>query len=211
MSFFFEKQPSSCRMPLQPNGELHFPKWWSEQGIDTNKDYIAKVQRVMFFDPTALYERIASHLDPFKRHQGIGMDVMFPHTHDGVCSCGCGGATKQYKKGKDKIIAYHKWATHLCSPTAGDICSIINNYFQKPSKYISYYAGRKCCVDGCTTPHLGLELDHIVGVKHGGGGSWLSNYRWLCAPHHRVKTNDSFGHGKKAKLKKKQTKLTFVV
>lgn len=225
MSNFLTIQPASCRAPLKPlcGGRDEFlvcdivlPKWYKEnEWKESDKRYIETTRRVLAFDPTALYERIAPYCDPYRRHQGLSVDRMFPKVET-YCSCGCGEKAQAgtnppiVKKGIEVSPAstwQRKWASDICHSVAGHVVSIINNYFQKPAQFIDLYAGHVCCV--CQTTE-GLELDHVVGVKHGGGGSWLSNYRWLCVACHRAKTNASFGFGKKAALKKRQTKLTFI-
>jgi len=78
----------------------------------------------------------------------------------------------------------------VCANFASNVCSILNNNFQVPSKYITHYYGYKCSVcDGKDN----LELDHLHGVKQGGGGAWLSNYKWKCKTCHVDKTNQTFG------------------
>ncbi len=175
-----------------PKKEISWSPYYAER-----PDKIKAIERVLYYDPSALYDRISHKINPFKRHQGLQMDDLFPHTHSDVCACGgCGEMPKQFSEGK-----FHKWAHQSCSQFAGHILSIINNYFGVPATYINHYAGHVCCQ--CSETN-GLELDHIVGVKHGGGGSWLSNYRWLCSAHHRNKTNESFGfkeHKNKTQLK----------
>lgn len=152
---------------------------WQKQKCDTKR-----WERVLFFNPKKLYKRLGDKLDPYKRHQGFSMDLLFPQ-QPGRCACGCKVKPKTY--GSDGKT--FKWATESCSGFASDVLSIINNYFGKPAFYISLYYGHKC--SECPETKM-LELDHIVGVKHGGGGCWLSNYRWLCKACHTKKTNKDF-------------------
>lgn len=176
----YEVQPASCRAPL-PYKELDFNDWFKEK----HPHKMEAIKRVMFFDPTELYARIAHLIDPYARHQGLQMDQVFPRTDNGDCVCGCGLKGKEYSTGK-----YQKYHSDVCRSFTSDVLSILNNYFKVPSKYITRYAGDKCV--GCGGSNW-LELDHIVGVKHGGGGSWLSNYEWKCKDCHREKTNKDFG------------------
>ena len=82
-----------------------------------------------------------------------------------------------------------KWANYDCQRFASDVLDIINNDRGAPAHYISLYYGYKCCK--CPS-EKDLELDHLVGIKQGGGGCWLSNYRWLCKECHNDKTNRDF-------------------
>jgi 5-methylcytosine-specific restriction endonuclease McrA len=104
---------------------------------------------------------------------------MFPKV-DGMCSCGCGKPLT----GKQK-----RWASEPCNTFATDIYFIICGYQGTVERFMLRYLGHKC---SCGEIY-GLELDHIVPVKHGGGGCWLNNYQWLCAKCHRLKTNKDFG------------------
>ncbi len=146
-------------------------------------------KRVLFLDPTHLYEKVTHKINPAKRHQGIQMDDIFPKVI-GSCACGC---EVMPKGGKNKTSDWQrKWATDECQSFANDVLSIMNNYFGKPAYYIDLYYGHKCseCPETKT-----LELDHIVGVKHGGGACWLSNYVWRCKSCHTKKTNKDFNKG----------------
>lgn len=163
--------------------DIIWDEWYSDK-----PELIKLYERVLYFDPTDLYVKIAPKMDYKKRHQGLGMDVVFPKIY-GICACGCGEKTKIYSPTSSK-----KFASDGCQKFASDILSIINNYFGKPAKYMKIYSGHVC--DECKdeSKKYTLELDHIVGVAHGGGGCWLSNYRWLCKDCHNAKTNKSFGH-----------------
>ncbi len=189
-SKFLSIQPASCRTAL-PKKDMAWDEW------HLNKpELIEKFERVLFFDPTEIYDRIHSKIDPYKRHAGLQINDLFPlqEKEDGKCRCGCNVVPKEYMNGK-----YHMWATHTCQSVASDILSIINNYFQRPAKYITLYYGKQC--SECGNAEHGRELDHIVGVKQGGGGGWLSNYRWLCVKCHRNKTNKTFGFKNSNNLK----------
>lgn len=41
-----------------------------------------------------------------------------------------------------------------------------------------------------------VQIDHVIGVAHGGGGCWLNNFEPLCHTCHVDKTNRTFGKGK---------------
>lgn len=175
--------------PLAPK-TIQYDEWF----LENHSEKVQVINRVLSLDPTELYERISQKIDPFKRHQGIQVDDLFPKL-EGKCACGCDVVPRSFKNGSNE-----KYAKNTCKTFVNDVVSIINNYFQKPSYYITKYYGKKC--SECDEKDF-LELDHIVGVKHGGGGSWLSNYRWLCRKHHVHKTNESFGHKRKDKTQLK--------
>lgn len=162
----------------------------TEWFLENHPDKAKVVERVLFFNPKKLYKRIENKIDPYKRHQGLQMDDVFPKI-EGKCACGCDKVPESSKEGAE-YVWQRKWAHWNCQSFASDVLSIINNYFGKPAYYIKIYAGNKC--SECDETH-DLELDHIIGVKHGGGGCWLSNYRFLCRKHHVKKTNKTFGKG----------------
>lgn len=147
--------------------------------------------RVLFFDPAPLYERVKHKLRPTGRHQGIQMEDIFPKLPDPICACGCGKAPKSGSYKNEKTW-HRKFATEACQQFCNDVLSIMNNYFGKPAFYIDLYEGHKC--SECPETNM-LELDHVVGVKHGGGACWLSNYVWRCKACHTKKTNKDFGKG----------------
>lgn len=168
-----ELQPESCRLPL-PKKEIIHNEWI----VSEHPEYIEYYERVLFFDPTEIYKRIK--IDPFKRIHSISITTFFPDI-PGKCSCGCG---------LDLPARRSRFATENCSRFAWAVRNIICNAYQMPGKFITKYSGNGC--DECKDAP-GHELDHIIGVKHGGGGCWLSNYRWLCKKCHRNKTNIDFG------------------
>lgn len=189
MKDIFSVQPEWCRLPLPAKAlEIESQDWWIER-----PELLEKVRRVMFFDPTELYNRIAPHIDPFKRNPGLGMELLFPKLK-GLCACGCGKnakASEQFKEDGVTPTWQRKWHNDVCAAFAADVCSILNNNFQKPSKYITWYYGNHC--SECGKDSYDVELDHLHGVKFGGGGAWLSNYKWKCRSCHVDKTNKDFG------------------
>lgn len=174
-----------------PHKEIQFTNWYAEK----HPNKIPVLKRVLFFDPAPLYQKVEHKLHPNKRHQGIQMEDIFPKQTEPLCACGCGGVPKH---GTDKLKdgtqkSWHlKWASDACQSFANDVLSIMNNYFGKPAHYIDLYYGHVC--SECPETNM-LELDHIVGVKHGGGACWLSNYKWRCKTCHNKKTNKDFNRG----------------
>lgn len=181
-----------------PAKEIIFDEWW----VTKQPKKIPVFKRVLEFDPAPLYQKVADKINPTKRHQGLSMEDVFPKVN-GICACGCGGEIK-----KHSATSWSKWATQPCNSFASDVLSIMNNYFGRPAFYITLYYGAKCF--DCSAPNgypIFLELDHIVGVKHGGGACWLSNYVWRCKDCHNSKTNKDFGHKGQIINNAQQTKL----
>ncbi|RDC63951.1 HNH endonuclease [Adhaeribacter pallidiroseus] len=106
---------------------------------------------------------------------------MFPDYQNGICSCGCGQALWGRRK---------RWASDDCTAFALAIWAIIDGQVGKFEYFVTKYNSKKCAVCG-SRRHL--KVDHIVPVKHGGGGCWLSNYQLLCHSCHVIKTNKDFG------------------
>lgn len=120
----FEVQPEWCRKPL-PRKDIK----WSGNRIDYNK--------VAFFDPTELYERIESHIDPFKRNASIGMQIVWPNENK-ICACGCGtkltGRQTRWASGHDGV--------------AVSIYNIIYGQTSVIYYYLKNYYGDKCSCCG---------------------------------------------------------------
>lgn len=145
--------------------------------------------QVLYLDPLPLLTRIQPLIDPYRRHQGLSAAQVWPNK-PGICACGCHGQLRGRQRrwaGPD-----HTWA-------AIQILRIINGDVDVIADYIRRYHG-DCCADCKITSddlwhrdQAPLNLDHIIPVKHGGGGTWLSNYQLLCPGCHRVKTNRDFG------------------
>jgi len=165
-------QPEWCRNPL-PKKKIEYDDWEKE-----HPEYIEKWEKVLFFDPIDIYDRIANLVDPHERILSISVGEMFPDIK-GYCACGCGVKLTGRRR---------RWASNVCGTFAFDIRSIICNTYQRASFYIEMYFGICCIKCGGN----GVQLDHIFPVKHGGGGSWLSNYQFLCNRCHRTKTNKDF-------------------
>ena len=151
-------------------------------------------KRVLLFDPSEIYA--SKHFDkwvkPFKRRNNVSISLAFPSREDKTCSCGCG----------EKLTGRRtRWATDECRKFAYTVAAIIAGDNDIIRKYLRLYLGYwACCSCGATDiwkeQKNGLivdciHVDHIVPVKKGGGGCWLSNYQLLCEdPCHKEKTRN---------------------
>ncbi|MGV3589309.1 MAG: HNH endonuclease [Adhaeribacter sp.] len=137
-------------------------------------------ERVIFFDPQAIYKQV--QINPYQRIQAhLAFLDMFPDRKDGFCSCGCGAVLGGRRR---------RWATNDCTKFATAIWAIIDGQVGTFEYYVAKYQGRKCAV--CRT-RRDLKVDHVIPVKYGGGGCWLSNFQMLCHNCHVAKTNKDFG------------------
>lgn len=137
-------------------------------------------QRILFFDPSEVYSRIENKIDPFKRHQNnLSIAMLFPKNTDGICRCGCGEKSKL------------SWASSDCSDFAYRVYDIISYGTSRARFLMKMYYG-DLCQNNCGNEWS--DIDHIIPVKHGGGGCWLSNFKPLCKECHRDKTNKDFGY-----------------
>lgn len=177
MKTFFEIQPAECRMPLA-HKELN--------------EVSETMLRVLYFDPTSIYNRIGHLLNPYERFQSVPIAEIFPFNKiKNRCDCGCE---------KELTGRQRRWHNCECREFAEDIWRIICGYNSTISNYVIEYYGRKCIKCGSSMD----EIDHTIGIKQGGGRSWLSNYKPLCTDCHRKKTNTDFGW----KKPKKESQLT---
>ena len=137
-------------------------------------------KRVLFLDPTEIYCRIS--IKPWLRVQThLTFPEMFPVKADGTCACGCGVPLSGRRR---------RWATSDCTKFATTVFAIIDGQTKAISTFTKKYFGARCRVCGT---RKGLKADHVVPVKHGGGGCWLSNFQLLCHSCHVTKTNQDFG------------------
>jgi 5-methylcytosine-specific restriction endonuclease McrA len=155
--------------------------------VQTKRDW---EKRVLFFDPAPVYDRIK--IDHYSRHPSVSVEDIFPAI-PGVCACGCG---------KPLTGTRRKWATNECSEFGVSVRFIINGNLGLLQRYLRYYYGWKCQKCGCEDKghDMGkngtvswIKVDHIIPVKKGGGGWWLSNYQLVCHDCHVGKTNEDFG------------------
>lgn len=168
-----------ARLPL-PYKHIDIPEWFNEN--EERRGYWEKNMKVLFFNPTEVYNRLKGEINPYERIQSIrGTISIFPKTNDGLCRCGCGKEAKR------------QWATQNCANFAYQVSMIIIYGTSQIGHLLEYYYGKGCVVCNNTND---IEIDHIIPVKHGGGGCWLSNFHPLCHKCHLDKTHKDFNWGK---------------
>ena len=141
-------------------------------------------KRVLFFNPAEIYER--TQVDVYRRIQNqLEFSILFPKKEGKLCACGC-----------DALLSGRRtrWATNECARFAAEVWRIIDGQTPHIAAYLRRYYGYSCAACGVTNS---LKVDHIIPVKHGGGGSWLNNFQLLCHSCHVIKTNSDFGWKKK--------------
>jgi len=137
-------------------------------------------KRVLFLDPSEIYNR--QTIKPYQRVQThLTFPEMFPARADATCACGCGAEISGRRR---------RWASSDCTKFATTVWAIIDGQTGAISTFVKKYYGAKCSVCGSRKE---LKADHIIPVKHGGGGCWLSNFQLLCHSCHVAKTNQDFG------------------
>lgn len=174
-----------------PFKEIARPDWWGED--HDRVEFWERRLRTIFFDPKEIYERVGNEIDRYRRVQkGLNLALMFPKRADGICRCGCNKPAKK------------SWAGELCSGFALNVYYIICYGTQSARKFIETYYGENCVACG----GRGCEIDHIIPVKHGGGGCWLSNLVPLCSKCHRDKTKKDFNWGEYKVISQTRLPLT---
>ncbi len=175
MGRLFEKQPEWCRYPLDMNTVADF------DGLHD------RVKALVLFDPTEAYRRIdvADVINPFKRHNSVPIELIFPKIEGGVCRCGC----NKRLTGRQTV-----WASEECRSMPLNVQMIICGH-SGILNICRLIFGSDCIDCGRTEfdSHDVHELDHKHPVKFGGAGGWLSNYGFRCKRCHREKTNKDFG------------------
>lgn len=136
------------------------------------------VNRLLYTNPTPIYNRVT--IDPYKRHQEKTFTIkdLFTKT-PGKCLCGCN---------KELTGRRTVWATDECSQYGWLLYCIIKGRVEIITTLIHIYQGYYCKHCGQDLSKVKTELDHIIPVHKGGGGSWLSNYQLLCVDCHKAKT-----------------------
>src|SRR3954469_21979808 len=130
------------------------------------KGVLPEDERVLFFDPAALYQRHC--IEVYSRAQKrLSFPVLFPQVEHGICACGCG----QLLSGRRR-----RWATEQCTRFAVNVWRIIDGQVDTVKYFMKLYnKGTRRC-DSCKKGRMRFELDHCIPVHAGGGGCWLNNY-----------------------------------
>jgi hypothetical protein len=158
------------------------------------KDY---QKRVLNFDPVNVPNQYV--VRPYQRYQYVSVVQLFPKVGN-VCGCGCGVELTGRQR---------RWATEDCQSYAVAVWGIIAGRFDTMQRYMRKYHGWVCSECGCRDKGKeagangtisDLQIDHIIPVKLGGGGCWLSNYQILCSACHVSKTNKDFNWNQKTEM-----------
>ena len=130
-------------------------------------------------------------IDPYARRQKIlWVHDMFPYRDDGLCRCGCG------KKLEGRRTS---WASNSCSYAARMEHGIIAG--DAGCVRIRLRQLQKGVCQECGEEHGEWHADHIIEVRHGGGGCTIDNYQTLCIPCHKAKTKKNHKSNSKKQLK----------
>lgn len=134
--------------------------------------------RVMFYNPQKIYNRVGYLINPYERIQSkLNLELLFPKRTDKICRCGCERPCKR------------SWHDVHCSTFAFRVYSIICYGTNTIQPLMKLYYGSKCQM--CNEDYW-EDIDHVIPVKHGGGGCWLSNYKPVCKSCHKDKTKKDF-------------------
>jgi len=144
-----------------------------------DKNRKAAYLRFLDSDPSLIYtESLISKIDPYKRIQSMAVADMFPILEPGKCVCGCG---QNIRKGG------RRYASQECMYYINYVFEIIYGRTDSIGRYLEIVNGLIC--NKCKKTRLdGWEVDHIIPVGLGGGGSWVNNYQILCHECHVEKT-----------------------
>lgn len=122
------------------------------------------------------------HIDPYKRYQDFFfLEHLYPIRTDGLCACGC----KQKLTGRRT-----RWATNECRHKSVNHFYVIKGHSATIRYVLFKRDGGECAKCGEVVMHW--DADHIIEVRHGGGGCGMDNYQTLCKPCHKIKTKENF-------------------
>lgn len=160
--------------------------------------YDKQAIRVLSFDPGKCYELAGNEINPYSRFQtNLSIITIFPNPAPGICACGC-----------ERILTGRKtrWFNSDCHSFALHVLTIMYGSVGTISRYLDAISGNDNTCMSCSEvlgpdaitrakgggefgygEHV-TEIDHILPVNQGGGGSWLSNYQRLCIPCHDIKS-----------------------
>lgn len=120
-------------------------------------------------------------IDKFQRKQkNFYMHEMFPSIK-GLCACGCDGKlTGRQTRWCDPDHA--KTVYQDFAVIKGDIQIIRSKLFKEQAGFCQH----------CGVFDDNWEADHIIEVRHGGGGCDMSNFQTLCPGCHKKKTASNY-------------------
>lgn len=131
-------------------------------------------------------------IDRFKRYQNnLSMGELYPDIRF-KCACGCG---------KNLSGRRTRWANDDCRKKA-----VVYYWIVKGNQAtIRIELSKRDKIDGknycafCKTDvtYTDWEADHILEVRHGGGGCGLENFQIVCKECHKKKTKANFAKSEK--------------
>lgn len=132
-------------------------------------------------------------IDKYKRVQvGLKIDEIYP-TVKGKCSCGCGKSLTGRRR---------RWATDKCQNEATSkywviygAVDVIRGVLYRTKKNEKGHVFCDVCNNDVTFEKW--EADHVIEVRHGGGGCTIDNFQICCMECHRAKTKRNFNKPEK--------------
>jgi 5-methylcytosine-specific restriction endonuclease McrA len=121
-------------------------------------------------------------IDKFKRYQtSLRVHHLYPAKKDGICDCGCG---------KELTGKQRRWASTKCTTKVVKEFKIIKGDVQVIREELRR-RDKEICAE-CNEPADVWQADHILEVRHGGGGCTLDNFQTLCTDCHKKKTKENY-------------------
>jgi len=113
--------------------------------------------------------------NPYARHcNNSDIHGMFERDGD-FCACGCG----------KKVEGSRRFHNSRCADLIYGTAQMIAHQGRDLYRFMAKTFGEKCAKCDETK---GLEIDHIIEVKNGGGMCWVDNFQFLCNSCHKDKT-----------------------
>lgn len=126
------------------------------------------------------------HIDPFKRYQSsLKIEHLYPHNNQKLCRCGCNLPLPSRKRSWYNQD-HQQVAVTRFFVMKGDVQVIRRELSKRDNQVCS-----KCNNSLEKDPTFEWQADHIIEVRHGGGGCELEGYQTLCVPCHKVKTKEN--------------------
>lgn len=159
--------------------------------IDDFSNINKRYHRILQTDPLPFYERLGDRINPYKRHNWITKEMLFPLRDDKICACGC----EQPVTGRRS-----RWASQECVIFTNQVYLILYGKSDFIKILMNEVYDYRCCKCGrCSddfprkeskncmwiTP---IHLEHTLAVQNGGGGCWVSNFTFMCVDCHKIKT-----------------------